>query len=132
MTDLFVSGSLTDPRCLDEVLGYRFAGERLRGQLRGYERLTSPRFEYPFLVRRDGGVVEGVVVMGLGPSDLAVLDRYEEVDSGLYGRVGVDEVDVWGCGPHSMHLPAETYVAGPALLQLTGIAAARASASTTS
>ena len=39
--NLFVYGSLVDPRKLDEVLGYHFLGERLRARLSGFERVME-------------------------------------------------------------------------------------------
>jgi len=59
-------------------------------------------------------VVDGMVFMGLSPYELEVLDRYEEVDSGMYRRHLVD-VEAWGCGPQSVRLQAHTYVGGPRL-----------------
>ena len=132
MCDLFVYGTLVDPRCLDEVLGYRFDGERLRAQLRGFFRARIDGFDYPFLIARDGSVVDGILIMGLAERDMAVLDRYEDVDSGLYSRAPVEDVEVWGCGPQAMRMAAETYVAGPALRRLMEARAAHARPSTTS
>jgi gamma-glutamylcyclotransferase (GGCT)/AIG2-like uncharacterized protein YtfP len=132
ISDLFVYGTLVDPRGLDEVLGYRFGGERLRAQLRGFFRVRIDDFDYPFLVAREGSVVDGILIVGLGARDLAVLDRYEDVDSGLYSRTPVEDVEVWGYGPQATRMAAETYVAGPALLRLMGGQAAHAGPSTTS
>jgi gamma-glutamylcyclotransferase (GGCT)/AIG2-like uncharacterized protein YtfP len=132
LTNLFVYGSLADPRRLDDVLGYRFGGERLRAQLHGFFRARVDAYEYPFLMPREGGVVDGILIYGLDLRDMAVLDRYEDVDSGFYSRTRVQDVEVWGCGPHPMQVVAEAYVAGPALLKLTGLQAAQAGPSTTS
>jgi len=111
---LFVYGSLVDPRRLDDVLGYRFGGERLRARLPGFERVTGEGFDYPFLVERASAFVDGVLILDLSPTDLDVLDRYEEVDEGLYRRIPV-EVETWGCGPRPAYLPAQTYVGGARL-----------------
>src|SRR5260370_22484124 len=41
MEHLFVYGSLVEPRCLDEVLGHPFMGERLRARLRSEEHTSE-------------------------------------------------------------------------------------------
>ena len=113
-THLFVYGSLTDPRRLDDVLGYHFAGERLRARLTGFERVLPDGMEYPFLVEQPSRTVDGILIMDLSPSDLDVLDRYEEVGDGVYQRISV-EVETWGCGPRPAFLRAHTYVGGARL-----------------
>jgi gamma-glutamylcyclotransferase (GGCT)/AIG2-like uncharacterized protein YtfP len=115
---LFAYGSLVEPRCLDEVLGHAHPGERLRARLPGYERLTATTYPFPFVVEADGRAVDGILVMELSPYDIDVLDRYEEVDIGVYRREVV-EVEAWGCGPRALRLHAHVYVAGPALLAST-------------
>jgi gamma-glutamylcyclotransferase (GGCT)/AIG2-like uncharacterized protein YtfP len=111
---LFVYGSLVDPRCLDDVLGHRHPGERLEARLAGYRRVTNPRYGYPFLVADATSRVDGVLLMDLSPYDLDVLDRYEEIASGVYRREPV-QVEAWGCGARPIYLQADVYVAGPAL-----------------
>ncbi|HEY0581981.1 MAG TPA: gamma-glutamylcyclotransferase family protein [Chloroflexota bacterium] len=110
---LFAYGSLVDPRCLDEVLGHPHTGERLAARLAGFERVTSD-YPYPFVVAAPGRGVDGVLIMDLSAEDLAVLDRYEEVEEAIYCRERV-EVEAWGCGPRSLRFAAFVYVAGPAL-----------------
>src|SRR5919199_5449347 len=112
---LFAYGTLTDPSCLDDVLGHRHAGERLRARLEGFERVTTAAYAYPYIVAAEGRSVDGVVVMDLSVQDVEALDRYEEVDQGMYQRQRV-EVDAFGCGARTLRLQAHTYVAGPALL----------------
>jgi len=111
---LFVYGTLVEPTKLDEVLGYHFPGERLRARLAGYERVTSPSYDYPYLVARPSQAVDGILIMDLSARELDVLDRYEDVDTGMYQRIVV-EVETWGCGPRPAFLPAHTYVGGPRL-----------------
>ena len=65
-----------------------------------------------FIVEAEGSSVEGVLVMDLSPYDLQALDRYEEVDAGVYHREPV-QVEAWGCGPSPMRVRAEAYLAGP-------------------
>ncbi len=115
---LFAYGTLVDAQCLDAVLGRRHAGERLRARLTGYQRMASERYPYPFIVATNGGVVDGVLLLDLTPYDLSVLDRYEEVEEGVYCRELV-QVEAWGCGPSTLRMPAFTYVAGPALAAAT-------------
>jgi len=112
--NLFVYGSLVQPTCLEEVLGHRHSGERLAARLGEFQRIVTPDYPYPFIVAAPGASVEGVLVMDLGPYDLEVLDRYEEVESGVYRRERV-EVEAWGCGARPIHVAADTYVAGPVL-----------------
>ncbi|HEV7662232.1 MAG TPA: gamma-glutamylcyclotransferase family protein [Chloroflexota bacterium] len=115
---VFAYGSLVDPRCLDNVLGHPHLGERLAARLAGFERRTSSTYPYPFVEIADGRTVDGVLIMDLDAADLAALDRYEEVDDGVYQRTPV-EVETWGCGPRSVRLPAFVYVRGPALGRVT-------------
>jgi gamma-glutamylcyclotransferase (GGCT)/AIG2-like uncharacterized protein YtfP len=115
---LFAYGSLVDPGCLDEVLGYRHLGERLTARVTGYRRITSATYPYPYIVEATGHYVDGVLFMDLSPSEVQVLDRYEEVDAGIYRRQLI-EVEAWGCGPQPMRVKAHAYVAGPALIAST-------------
>jgi gamma-glutamylcyclotransferase (GGCT)/AIG2-like uncharacterized protein YtfP len=115
---LFVYGSLVDPRCLDDVLGHPHSGERLRAQLTGFTRMAPDELTYPFIVAHSGARVDGVLIMDLSPYDLQLLDRYEDIEAGMYRRELV-EVEAWGCGPQTLHVQAYTYVAGPALIEST-------------
>ena len=112
---LFAYGSLADPACLDGVLGHRHLGERLRARLDGFERMRTAAHPYPYIVAAEGRSVDGVVVLDLSVHDVETLDRYEEVDQGMYQRQRV-EVDAFGCGARTLRLQAHTYVAGPALI----------------
>jgi gamma-glutamylcyclotransferase (GGCT)/AIG2-like uncharacterized protein YtfP len=114
---LFVYGTLVDQRTLDEVLGYRFAGERLRARLVDYQRLELDTFDYRLIVARAGHSVDGILITDLSPHDLVVLDRYEGVECGNYSRASVD-VEVWGCGPRPLVVGAQAYVAGPNVSRL--------------
>jgi len=116
---LFVYGTLVDPRRLDQVLGRRHAGERLRARLLGYQRRAVESYAYPFIVAVEGGVVDGVLVLDLSPHDLTTLDAFEDVEDGVYRRERV-EVEAWGCGPGALRLLAYAYVAGPALANSIG------------
>lgn len=111
---LFVYGSLVQPTTLDEVLGHKHLGERLEARLADFRRVLTPRYPYPFIVAETGVSVDGVLLMDLSAYDLQVLDRYEEVESGVYRRELV-EVEAWGCGARPIYVRADTYIAGPAL-----------------
>jgi len=115
---LFVYGSLVDPRRLEDVLGHPHPGERLRARLAGFTRMAPGELTYPFIVADPGARVDGVLIMNLSPYDMQVLDRYEEIEAGMYRRELV-EVEAWGCGPQTMHVQAYTYVGGPALIVST-------------
>jgi gamma-glutamylcyclotransferase (GGCT)/AIG2-like uncharacterized protein YtfP len=115
---VFAYGSLVDPRCLDQVLGHAHQGERLAARLQGYRRVSSGSYPYPYIVEAGDDVVDGVLVMDLSPSDFQTLDRYEEVESGIYRRELV-EVEAWGCGPRPLRLQAHAYVAGSVLASST-------------
>jgi gamma-glutamylcyclotransferase (GGCT)/AIG2-like uncharacterized protein YtfP len=115
---VFAYGSLVDPLCLDDVLGHRHQGERLRARLDGYRRISTLAYEFPFIVAAPGSSVEGVLLMDLSPADMRTLDRYEEVDTGTYARERV-EVEVWGCGPRTLRVQAYAYVGGPELVAAT-------------
>src|ERR1051326_1553969 len=115
---VFVYGSLVQPDRLDEVLGHRHLGERLAARLADYRRVATADYPYPFIVAEPGASVDGALLMDLSPYDLAVLDRYEEVESGVYRRDLV-EVEAWGCGARPIYVRAATYVAGSALRAAT-------------
>jgi len=117
---LFVYGSLVQPTRLDEVLGHRHPGERLEARLADFRRVVEPSYPYPFVVAAPGESVDGVLLMDLTAYDLQVLDRYEEVESGVYRREPV-EVEAWGCGARPIYVRADTYVAGPVLARSTAI-----------
>jgi gamma-glutamylcyclotransferase (GGCT)/AIG2-like uncharacterized protein YtfP len=115
---LFVYGSLMDPACLDQVLGRRHLGERLAARLDGFQRVASPWYPFPYIVKAVGESVDGLLLMDLWPNDVGALDAYEEVAEGVYRREGV-HVQAWGCGSRPIRLPAQAYVAGPRLLAST-------------
>jgi gamma-glutamylcyclotransferase (GGCT)/AIG2-like uncharacterized protein YtfP len=118
---VFVYGTLVDPRRLAAVLGHPARGEVLRARLRGYRRVTTPAYDYPFVVEDPDASVEGFLVMDLAAAELECLDAYEDVVEGVYRRVPV-VVEAFGCGPRSARLRAETYAAGPTLLSRVPLA----------
>jgi gamma-glutamylcyclotransferase (GGCT)/AIG2-like uncharacterized protein YtfP len=87
---LFVYGSLRDPRVRARLLGERADLTTRPAVLRGHARQATPDFDYPFVVPAGrGDLVDGELLLGLGPADYAILDSYEDVDDGLYQRVAV-------------------------------------------
>jgi hypothetical protein len=115
---VFAYGTLIEPGRLDAVLGHRHVGERLAARLADYLRVRVPTYPYPYVVPRLGASVDGVLLMDLSACDLQALDRYEEVESGVYRREAV-EVEVWGCGPRPISVQADVYAAGEQLLAST-------------
>ena len=115
---VFAYGTLIEPGLLDTVLGHKHLGERLAARLVGYERISVPTYAYPYVVPRLGASVDGVLLMDLSAYDMQALDRYEEVESGIYRREVV-EVEAWGCGPRPIYVQADVYAAGQQLLAST-------------
>jgi len=115
---VFAYGTLVDPRCLEEALGHKHLGERLAARLTGWSRVTSVSYPYPYIVETPSGVVDGVLVMDLSPLEIDALDRYEDVEAGVYRRQPV-EVEAFGCGRLPYRFQAQAYVAGPALPRST-------------
>lgn len=84
---LFVYGSLRDPRVVARLFGARSDLRTGPATLPGHERQTVPSFGYPFLVPADGDArVDGELLLGLTADDYRILDRYEDLDEGLYVR----------------------------------------------
>jgi gamma-glutamylcyclotransferase (GGCT)/AIG2-like uncharacterized protein YtfP len=115
---VFAYGTLIEPGRLEAVLGHKHLGERLAARLTGYARVSVPTYAYPYVVPKPEASVDGVLLMDLSVDDMQVLDRYEEVESGVYRRESV-EVEAWGCGPRPMYVQADVYAAGQQLLAST-------------
>ena len=77
-------------------------------------RIETDAYPYPYVAEAPGRSVEGVVVMDLSTRDWQALDRYEDLDQGMYRRQIV-EIEAFGCGPRPYRLQAHVYVAGPGL-----------------
>ena len=87
---LFVYGSLRDPRVRARLLGKRADLTTIPAILRGYARQTVPGFDYPFIApATPDDDVEGEIILGLTEADYPILDRYEDVEDGLYARTAV-------------------------------------------
>jgi gamma-glutamylcyclotransferase (GGCT)/AIG2-like uncharacterized protein YtfP len=112
---VFAYGTLIEPGLLDAVLGHKHLGERLSARLAGYQRVSDATYPYPYVVATSGAWVDGVLLMDLSPYDMRLLDRYEEVQSGVYRREAV-EVEAWGCGSRPIYVRADVYAAGHQLL----------------
>ncbi|MFZ0889503.1 MAG: gamma-glutamylcyclotransferase family protein [Candidatus Binataceae bacterium] len=87
---LFVYGTLVEPRLRERVIGRPVEG--IAARLPGYERR---RGRYFYVVRREGGQTEGLLLTGLSPRDFEILDRYEEVPT-LYTRERVEVIGAKG------------------------------------
>jgi gamma-glutamylcyclotransferase (GGCT)/AIG2-like uncharacterized protein YtfP len=112
---VFVYGTLVEPNRLDTVLGHKHPGERLSARLTDYQRVSDASYPYLYVLPTPGAWVDGVLLMDLTPYDMQLLDRYEEVESGVYRREAV-EVEAWGCGPRPIYVQADVYAAGHQLL----------------
>jgi gamma-glutamylcyclotransferase (GGCT)/AIG2-like uncharacterized protein YtfP len=101
--DLFVYGTLADPRLIRKLTGREFpmAPAILRGYVKVFEAATGY-----FVVRpSEGGAVRGRLISGLDAEAIGRLDRYE---GRLYRRITVEVTDErTGAGR-----PAELYVPG--------------------
>ena len=75
---LFVYGTLQDPDVLGAVLGRQVDVTRLKRALApGYRAVAYPGRVYPALVPCAGTAATGLLVEGLTPLDMAVLDAFE-------------------------------------------------------
>jgi gamma-glutamylcyclotransferase (GGCT)/AIG2-like uncharacterized protein YtfP len=87
---LFIYGSLRDPHVRARLLGDRPELTTIPAVLYGYARQMVSDFEYPFIVPAGPDEhVDGEIILGLTDADYATLDRYEDVDDGLYVRATV-------------------------------------------
>lgn len=79
MTDLlFVYGTLRDQHLLSGVLGRPLrAGAQHPAVAPGYAAIRYPGQVYPALVRRPGGVAEGIALADLSAFELELLDAFE-------------------------------------------------------
>lgn len=109
---LFVYGSLRDPRVRTQLFGPRADLTTCPATLPGFVREMVPSFDYPFLAPADAAIradarVDGELLLGLRAEDYPILDRYEDLDDGLYVRAAVTVVTADG--------PAEAwaYLRGP-------------------
>jgi gamma-glutamylcyclotransferase (GGCT)/AIG2-like uncharacterized protein YtfP len=105
---LFMYGSLRDPRIRARLLGNRADLTTCPAVLHGHARQIVPNFDYPFVLPAGPDArVDGELLLGLLSADYTTLDRYEDVDGGLYARAAVmvetpnGPVDAW------------TYLKGP-------------------
>ena len=75
---LFVYGTLRDPDLLVAVLGRPLRADETHAAVApGYRATYYPGRVYPALVRSPGGSAEGLVLVGLTPFELELLDRFE-------------------------------------------------------
>lgn len=72
---VFVYGTLQYPMILDALLGRVPASEHAR--VRGYVRYGVKGEPFPAVVPCESGEVEGLLLNGLSPDEMAILDDYE-------------------------------------------------------
>ena len=88
--DLFVYGTLVDPRFREQILGRRI--DAIPARLLGFERGRRKHF---YVAPRANAEVTGVILSGLRGSDFVTLDDYEDVPR-LYTRERIAVVDAGG------------------------------------
>ncbi len=85
--NLFVYGELCKPPVLRELLGRVPPAEPAR--LAGFHRCLNPETGYFCAVEKADSVMIGLLLEGIDPSEIALLDGFENVDGGEYRRVEV-------------------------------------------
>lgn len=98
--DIFIYGSLMFDRVWNVLIKNAYPKSSVR--LYGYKRFCVKEEDYPGLVEYKHAFVDGVLVSGVMPPDIIVLDRFE---GEYYRRKKVKVVSANGKG-----LNAETYV----------------------
>jgi gamma-glutamylcyclotransferase (GGCT)/AIG2-like uncharacterized protein YtfP len=104
--DLFVYGTLKDEDTVFALTGCRFP--RQEAQLLDFECIV-PLTGYPYITPRPGARTLGLLLRGLNPAALTVLDQYED-EGRLYFRRKVTARVGNRC------VPCETYVGNVAAL----------------
>jgi len=109
--NVFVYGSLMFDAVYKGVTGRlpEFADARLPGFRRFAVVDVDADRPYPAMLPEPGGVVDGKIAIGVTDSELAELDKFEEVETGLYSRHSVTVE-----GPNGT-IEAQAYVAGESL-----------------
>ncbi len=115
MSTAFFYGTLMFAEVRDALLGR--SPRTVAATLAGYRRcsaLLPRRIELPVIQKQEDSRVAGILALGLQRSEMASLDRFENVRGGLYRRIrcSVETED----GARSTF----TYVAGPRLNGLAG------------
>ncbi|WP_367025253.1 gamma-glutamylcyclotransferase family protein [Methylococcus sp. ANG] len=105
---LFAYGTLQLPEVMAAVAGRAF--DAVSAWLPGHARYRLRRRVYPGLRREAGAITPGTLFLGLGPRDLARLDRFEDA---FYTRtevtvstaaLGCQAAQVYLIPPRSEHL----------------------------
>jgi gamma-glutamylcyclotransferase (GGCT)/AIG2-like uncharacterized protein YtfP len=75
---LFVYGTLRDPDLIAAVLGRQLRpGTAHAAHAPGFAAVYYPGRAYPALIRKPGGTADGLLLTGLSPFELDLLDAYE-------------------------------------------------------
>jgi len=103
---LFVYGTLLSPYYFQVIAGRDLP--RRPAHLHGFRKVSSPR-AFPYIVPDEDGVVYGVLIEGIDPETMKILDRYED-EGNLYIRCEVT-VHVY-----EGEVKAFTYIGTPAVI----------------
>ncbi|MEM7585421.1 MAG: gamma-glutamylcyclotransferase family protein [Acidobacteriota bacterium] len=113
--DLFAYGVLMLPELMRALVGREFPSRP--AVLPDHQRYTVRKAGYapvPATVPERGARVEGVLVAGVDPETLAILDDFEEIAAGVYRRVPVAILD------GGVERSVQAYLAGPKLADCLG------------
>jgi len=108
---LFAYGTLMFPEVRTALIGDALTAEPVR--LTGFGRHTVRHpdwLSFPAILAQDGGTVNGLLIHVPEPEARDSLDRFENVESGLYRKIVVTVDDRAG-----RSITAVTYVAGEVL-----------------
>lgn len=90
---VFVYGELAKKGTLKQVLGREPL--TVKAILRGYERVLDPEIDYYVATKKEGGLIEGLLVTDVTDREMLTLDEFEGVSDRLYEKELV-EVEVEG------------------------------------
>jgi len=86
MKDLFVYGTLTNPRVVKRVTGKTFS--QIPAILKHYDKIM-PGTGYSYIVPKKGAIVKGYVLCDIDDESLEKIDRFEAVGE-LYDRIEIE------------------------------------------
>ena len=113
MPNVFVYGTLMFPEVAGPIAQIDSAGEPIT--IHGFKRFearTRAWGNYPTVIRDESSSVDGLLLRDLTEKQLAQLDWFEDVSSGLYVREQVQVVQ------KNETLDVQVYVCGPRLERL--------------
>jgi gamma-glutamylcyclotransferase (GGCT)/AIG2-like uncharacterized protein YtfP len=98
--NIFVYGTLMFDRVWSALIAKRY--RKIDAQLAGFKRVCVTGEVYPGLLKADGGIVDGVLVLDVDDTDIRLLDRFE----GKFYR----RSDVMVSAKDGRLLQAQTYI----------------------